>query len=234
MIKSQNAQSTKNAVNKKPLKVKKGGRSDLSDCSDPSTTLQHNMITKHLPGRKVERNAPKYKLLAKPMNCTKLDDEMIQPQCQRINSAAPIKFHKDSRKLTRESNKLKTRCNSSNALNKTDEELEECNSSLADNRHNYHSAQQSNEKNPPEVNRRTDCMSVTNAVRLTISEKRSNFINGSGRANTQGIHLLPSTNKNYRNTKRIDFSRRMHMMDRPIVIIIFDGVIGNFHKESIW
>lgn len=46
-ITNQNVQSTKNSVTKKPLKIKKPGiKRDHSECSDPGTTLRHNMISK--------------------------------------------------------------------------------------------------------------------------------------------------------------------------------------------
>lgn len=36
------------------------------------------------------------------------------------------------------------------------------------------------------------------------------------------------------NVKRLEFSRRMEMMERPIVIINFCGIVGNFTKEQIF
>ena len=79
-----------------------------------------------------------------------------------------------------------------------------------------------------------DSAGLLKAGKLSMNDKRLTCFNNNQRSNTQGIHLLPSTNKVYRNTKRIDFSRRMHMMDRPIIILTFEGIVGHFHKERIW
>lgn len=46
--------------------------------------------------------------------------------------------------------------------------------------------------------------------------------------------MLPSTNKQYLNTKREYFGRRMSSMDKPIIIINFQGVIGDFFKQSFF
>lgn len=161
---------------------------------------------------------------------------MIQPECQRINSALPTQINQGSGHLPRRPTNLKNRCNSSNALNKTEDDLDDGEiSSFVDKKPNYHSAQRSSNKQENEERQnKFERINMLNAVKLAINEKRSHFLTGNTRSNTQGIHLLPSTNKVYRNTKRIDFSRRMHMMDRPIVIITFDGIIGHFHKEKIW
>ena len=43
--------------------------------------------------------------------------------------------------------------------------------------------------------------------------------------------MLPSTPKTYKRTKRVMFARRMNLMDRPIIIISFQGVIGDFIKK---
>ena len=42
--------------------------------------------------------------------------------------------------------------------------------------------------------------------------------------------MLPSTPKVYRTTKRELFARRMSLMNRPILVITFQGVIGDFTK----
>jgi len=47
-----------------------------------------------------------------------------------------------------------------------------------------------------------------------------------------GILMLPSTPKVFKLTKRELFGRRMSMMDRPLIIINFQAVIGEFPKEK--
>ena len=47
-----------------------------------------------------------------------------------------------------------------------------------------------------------------------------------------GLQMLPSTPKTYKRTKRVLFARRMNLMDRPIIIITFQGVLGDFIKKS--
>ena len=42
--------------------------------------------------------------------------------------------------------------------------------------------------------------------------------------------MLPSTNKHYKRTKREFFGRRMSSIDKPIIIITFQGVLGEFMK----
>ena len=46
------------------------------------------------------------------------------------------------------------------------------------------------------------------------------------------MHLLPSTSKYYKRTYRHFFRRRMNQMDRPMIIINFQGVLGDFFKDS--
>mmetsp|Transcript_33094 Transcript_33094/g.38004 ORF Transcript_33094/g.38004 Transcript_33094/m.38004 type:complete len:544 (-) Transcript_33094:23-1654(-) len=101
---------------------------------------------------------------------------------------------------------------------------------MADKRHSYHSAQRLQQQE----GQQEELASVANAVKLAISDKRSACLNGFGKCGGNGIHLLPSTNKVYRNVKRIEFSRRMQMMDRPLVIVSFEGVVGSFHRDRIW
>ena len=145
----------------------------------------------------------------------------------------PGKGKQRTERLPKRLSNIKLRSNSSNALNKSDD------NDLADRMelepevlsHNYNSNKDSQNRDSDFSQRP---QSMTNAVKLAICEKRGNYLNGNTLSNTQGIHLLPSTNKVYRNTKRVEFCRRMHMMDRPIVIIHFEGIIGNFHKERIW
>lgn len=131
---------------------------------------------------------------------------------------------------------MQIRSNSSNAINKSDDILQaELNTGNLQKYQNHNSAQRVHQKNrKDETGSLPRPTSMLNSVKLAISEKKSSFVNGSQRPNMQGIHMLPSTNKVYRNTKRIDFNRRMQMMDRPIVIINFEGIIGHFHKEKIW
>jgi hypothetical protein len=45
------------------------------------------------------------------------------------------------------------------------------------------------------------------------------------------MHLLPSTNKYFKRTCRNFFKRRMNQMERPIIIITFQGVLGDFFND---
>jgi hypothetical protein len=45
--------------------------------------------------------------------------------------------------------------------------------------------------------------------------------------------MLPSTPKIYKLTKRELFARRMNLMDRPLVIINFQGVLGDFLRDKL-
>jgi hypothetical protein len=233
-IANQNVQSTKNSISKqKPLKAKKSGiRGEMSDISDPGIVMQHKMM-KQSSFRWGDRNIPKYRLLSKPMSSELSDD--IQPTCHRINSAILRETNNTNNIKSKPSINLKARSNSSNALNKTEEDLQNSdNSNKNDVRKNYHSAQRSQQNTRNEkASQNSDPSVMLKAVKLAISDKRS-WLVGNSRSNTQGIHLLPSTNKLYRNTKRIAFTRRMNMMDRPIIVISFEGIIGDFQKENIW
>ena len=44
--------------------------------------------------------------------------------------------------------------------------------------------------------------------------------------------MLPSTPKVYKLTKRELFGRRMSMMDRPLIVVNFQGVLGDFMKDK--
>jgi len=46
------------------------------------------------------------------------------------------------------------------------------------------------------------------------------------------MHLLPSTPKYFKRTYRHHFKRRMAQMERPIIIINFQGVLGDFMKDG--
>jgi hypothetical protein len=46
------------------------------------------------------------------------------------------------------------------------------------------------------------------------------------------MHLLPSTNKHYKRTFRHHFKRRMNLMERPLIVVMFQGVLGDFMKDS--
>jgi hypothetical protein len=46
------------------------------------------------------------------------------------------------------------------------------------------------------------------------------------------MHLLPSTPKYYKRTYRHYFKRRMNQMERPVIIINFQGVLGDFLKDG--
>jgi len=43
--------------------------------------------------------------------------------------------------------------------------------------------------------------------------------------------MLPSTPKVFKKTKRELFARRMVQIDKPLVVVIFQGVIGDFLFE---
>lgn len=45
------------------------------------------------------------------------------------------------------------------------------------------------------------------------------------------MFMLPSTNKVYRDTKRIHFSWWMDFIDWPIICICFEGLVGDFYKK---
>lgn len=44
------------------------------------------------------------------------------------------------------------------------------------------------------------------------------------------LSMMPSTPKMFKRTKRVIFQRRMNMMDRPLIVITFQGVLGDFFK----
>ncbi len=69
---------------------------------------------------------------------------------------------------------------------------------------------------------------------MSVNDKHSNEANGTWKLGRHMIHLLPSTPNVFRNVKRLEFSRRMEMMERPIIIINFWGIIGNFSKEQLF
>jgi len=48
----------------------------------------------------------------------------------------------------------------------------------------------------------------------------------------EGILMLPSTPKVFKKTKRELFARRMVQMDKPLVVVSFQGVIGDFMFEK--
>jgi hypothetical protein len=56
--------------------------------------------------------------------------------------------------------------------------------------------------------------------------------NEAPQSETMGILMLPSTPKVFKLTKRELFGRRMSMMDRPLIVVNFQGVIGEFLKEK--
>jgi hypothetical protein len=157
---------------------------------------------------------------------------MIQPQWNRINSALPSKTKQRTERLPKRPGNFKLRSNSSNALNKSDDDFANQMKLEPEFLSQNYNSNKDSQNHDSDFSQRPQ--SMTNAVKLAICEKRGKYLNGNTLSNTQGIHLLPSTNKVYRNTKRVEFCRRMHMMDRPIVIIHFEGIIGNFHKERIW
>ena len=45
--------------------------------------------------------------------------------------------------------------------------------------------------------------------------------------------MLPSTPKVYRLTKRELFGRRMSMMDRPLIIVNFQDLLGDFAPDKL-
>ena len=138
---------------------------------------------------------------------------MIQPQCTKI---------------------FKVRSNSSNMFKGINTILENStNLQKEGEKQEARSAQRSLANSRQEET--SEQASIIKVIKLsTGSDKRWNCINSFQTPTNKGILLLPSTNKVYRNIKRIEFSRRMNMMDKPIVIIKFEGIVGEIHKERIW
>jgi hypothetical protein len=73
-VNTQNSQSTKNSVTKKPLKYRKAERSD--EISDPGRILQNNILTRQSNFTRGERNVPKYKLLSKQISNDHPEDDI--------------------------------------------------------------------------------------------------------------------------------------------------------------
>jgi hypothetical protein len=48
------------------------------------------------------------------------------------------------------------------------------------------------------------------------------------------MHLLPSTPKRFKRTCRDLFARRMSMMDRPLIIFQFKGLLADHFLPSFW
>ena len=46
------------------------------------------------------------------------------------------------------------------------------------------------------------------------------------------MHLLPTTSKYYKRTYRHYFKRRMGLSERPLIIVTFQGVLGDFIKDG--
>jgi len=46
------------------------------------------------------------------------------------------------------------------------------------------------------------------------------------------IKLVPQTDKHFKKTYRNYFKRRPKYLDRPIVVITFQGVLGDFFKTT--
>jgi len=46
------------------------------------------------------------------------------------------------------------------------------------------------------------------------------------------MHLLPSTPQYFKRTYRYYFKRRMNQMEKPLLVINFQGVIGDFFKDN--
>lgn len=66
---NQNVQSTKHAVHRKPLKIKKSASgSENSDPTECTSFMAKNSIPKPNYSRRGERNIPKYRLLSKPLS----------------------------------------------------------------------------------------------------------------------------------------------------------------------
>lgn len=99
---------------------------------------------------------------------------MIQPHCQRINSAISGKNNFDNSRFPKSNNNIKARSNSSNALNKTEDGLEPGeDSNLTDKHRNYHSSQrvkQNSKQRGPDTHSEPE--SMLKAVKLAVSDKR--------------------------------------------------------------
>lgn len=105
---------------------------------------------------------------------SELSDD-IQPTCHRINSAILRETNNTNNIKSKPSINLKARSNSSNALNKTEEDLQNSdNSNKNDVRKNYHSAQRSQQNTRNEkASQNSDPSVMLKAVKLAISDKRS-------------------------------------------------------------
>ena len=77
----------------------------------------------------------------------------------------------------------------------------------------------------------------TNKISSIRSRKGISSLMANGGSSTQGagpgLQMLPSTPKTYKRTKRVLFARRMNFMDRPLLIITFQGVLGDFIKKPL-
>lgn len=73
-VNTQNSQSTKNSVTKKPLKYRKLERRD--EISDPGRTLQTNMLTRQSNMIRGDRNAQKFNHLSKQTSNDNPEDDI--------------------------------------------------------------------------------------------------------------------------------------------------------------
>ncbi|CAI2364454.1 unnamed protein product [Moneuplotes crassus] len=261
LMATQNSLSTKNSIVNRPLKIRNSGvKSEISENSDTGITLKSNII--HQPSfkngnMKSTNQLCEAQILQSQLQGSEISDDTIEGIAinpTRVKRRLP-KSPKANNASIPSSHITKIRSNSSNAIPSrpvSDQEVSSVASQEgpiipSENRKNYgtktrrtgfnknyHSAQRSTKSSGHGHYRMSDSSGFLKAMKLNKNDKRMGHFSHNQRANTQGIHLLPSTNKFYRNTKRIDFSRRMHMMDRPLLIITFEGIIGVFHKENLW
>ena len=69
-------------------------------------------------------------------------------------------------------------------------------------------------------------LDLSNPLEITTEKKQTTT-----KVTKTGISLMPSTPKTFKRTKRLLFNRRMTFMDRPLIVVCFQGVLGDFFKN---
>lgn len=72
--------------------------------------------------------------------------------------------------------------------------------------------------------------SVVSSTRQLEIPKESGTVSTS----SSDTELKPSTKKVFADSKRISFKRRSEMTDKALVVLAFEGVVGDVFKENIW
>ena len=63
------------------------------------------------------------------------------------------------------------------------------------------------------------------------TQKKEEVFSKNKTAEEREILMLPSTPKIFKLTKRVLFARRMSHMDRPLIILNFQGLLGDFKRD---